>query len=108
MTSENSTASDSHAPELRDLHKALLDLGNALRAIGGSSLAEAGEKASEEARGVAEEVRRLLGDLEQRAGPMQKTVENSLREHPAAWASGLLGAVAVGIVLGQILRGQEQ
>jgi len=93
--------------DLRELRQAVLDLGKALRTFGKSRLAELGEDVSEEAQVVAHEGRRLLNDVEQRVVRLEKRAEKSVREHPAAWATGLLGVIGFGLVLGLILRHRD-
>ena len=93
--------------DLVELRKAAIDLGKALRAFGKSRLAELGEDISDEAHVVAHEGRRLLSDVEQRVLQLEKRAEKSVREHPAAWATGLLGVIGFGLVLGLILRHRE-
>ena len=95
------------AEDLRELRKAVLDLGKALRVFGKSRLAALGEDVSEEAEVVTREGRRLLHDVEQRVVRLEKHAEKSVREHPAAWATGLLGVIGFGLVLGLILRHRD-
>lgn len=92
------------AEELRELRQAVLDLGKALKAFGNSRMADIGEDISDEARELADESRRVLKDAETRLAQMEKRAERSMRENPGAWATGLLGVIGFGLVLGLILR----
>lgn len=90
--------------DLRALRHAVVELGKALRAFGRSRMAEIGEEISEEAQAAAHEGTRMFHAVEQRLVQLERQAEKSVREHPAAWASGLLGAIGFGILLGLILR----
>lgn len=93
--------------DIRELRQAVLDLGRALKTFGKSRLAALGEDVSEEAEVVTHEDRRLLHDVERRVVQLERTAEKSVREHPAAWATGLLGVIGFGLVLGLILRHRD-
>ena len=95
------------AEDLHQLRQAAIDLGKALRAFGKSRLAELGEDVSEEAHVLAHQGRSLLNDVERRVVRLEKRAEKSVREHPAAWATGLLGVIGFGLVLGLILRHRD-
>lgn len=90
--------------ELRELRQSVRDLGKALRVFGQSRLAGIGEEVSDEAQMAAQEGRRVLQQVEQRMARLEKRAEKSVREHPGAWATGLLGVIGFGIVLGLMLR----
>ncbi|WP_157937626.1 hypothetical protein [Oceaniglobus roseus] len=90
--------------DLRAMRQAVLDLGKALRTFGRTRLAELGEEVNEDAHRVADEGRRAMQDAERRIALLEKQAERSVRDHPAAWATGLLGVIGFGLVLGLALR----
>lgn len=107
MVKDSAEAASGHSEtsdDIRELRQAVLDLGKALRAFGKSRLGDIGEDVSEEARDLADESRRVLKDAEKRLAKLEKRAERSMREHPGAWATGLLGVIGFGLVLGLILR----
>lgn len=93
--------------EVRQLRRAALDLGKALKAFGKARLEDVGEEISDDAVAAAREGRRVVREIEERFGQLEKRAEKSLREHPGAWAAGLLGVIGFGLVLGLILRRHE-
>lgn len=93
--------------EVQELRRAALDLGKALKAFGKSRLADVGEEVSDEVAAVAREGRRVVHEVEERFGQLEKRAEKSLREHPGAWVTGMLGVIGFGLVLGLILRRHE-
>lgn len=93
--------------DIRELRQAVLDLGKALGAFGRSRLTELSDDVSDEAHVLAQEGRHLLRDVEQRVVRLEKKAEKSVREHPAGWATGLLGVIGFGLVLGLILRHRD-
>lgn len=59
---------------------------------------EAGESL-DDGREAAEHLLRRIQALERRT-------EDSVREHPATWAGGLLGLLGFGLLLGLLIRGR--
>ena len=104
---ELSADPDEQGDDLRELRRAARDLGKALKVFGKSRLEDVGEDVSDEARALAQEGRRMLREVEGRIASLEKRAEKSVRDHPGAWATGLLGVIGFGLVLGLILRRTE-
>lgn len=96
------------ADDLRELRQMVFELGNTLRGFGKSCIGDVGGDISEEAQLVVQEGRRVLHEVEKRIAHLEKRAEKSVREHPAAWATGVLGVIGLGLVLGLILRPHER
>lgn len=109
MATENTGQASAQpaAEELQELRRAMLELGKALKTVGTARLSQIGDDVADEARVLADEGRRMLHDIERRIGQIEKRAEKSLLEHPGAWATGLLGVIGFGLVLGLILRSGE-
>ena len=89
--------------ELHELRKAALELGRNLRSFGKTHIGEVGEMSDE----ITREGRVVARDLEDRLGRVERSVERSVRDHPAAWIGGLLGVIGFGIAVGIILRQRD-
>lgn len=90
--------------DLHALRDAARELSKTLRAFGQARLAEIGEEIAEDTGMLAGQGRRALHDIEARLAHLEKRVERAVREHPGAWATGVLGVIGFGLVLGLVLR----
>lgn len=102
-SADNSTQADLHA-----LRQATLDFGKALRAFGKSRISELGEDLGEDATDIAAEGQRLVHDVEHRLRRLEKRLEHSVRDHPGAWATGVLGVVGFGVALSLLFRSKSR
>jgi hypothetical protein len=50
----------------------------------------------------------LVHDVEYRLRRMEKRLEHSVRDHPGAWATGVLGVVGFGVALGLLFRSKSR
>ena len=104
-TSDRSdTISDDLSADLQELRGAVQGLGKLLKKFGKKRLGEAGEDLEEQSQELVRHGRHALQVLEHRVGQLEKSVERSVREHPGAWAGGLLGVIGFGLILGMLTR----
>lgn len=96
--------SDEVSADLRELRSAVQDLGKLLQKFGKKRLGEFGEELEEQSEDLVRQGRHALQVLEHRVGQLEKNVQRSVREHPGAWAGGLLGFIGFGLVLGMLAR----
>ena len=96
--------SEEMTADVQELRRAVLDLGRMLKKFGKKRVDELGEDLELRSDELVHEGSRALRDLEHRLGQMEKNVERSVRDHPGAWAGGLLGVIGFGLILGMILR----
>lgn len=106
--SKSSDAGDARSAEMaadvQELRRAVVDLGKMLKAFGKKRVDALGEDLDFGSEELVKEGNRMLQDMERRLGEVEKTVERNVREHPGAWAGGLLGIIGFGLILGMILR----
>ena len=98
------TISGDVGDDIRELRGAVQDLGKLLKKIGRKSLSEVGDEFEEQSENLMRHGRQTLDILERRVVQLEKNVEGSLREHPGAWAGGLLGVIGFGLILGMLTR----
>lgn len=96
--------SDDVSADLRELRGAVQDLGKLLKKLGKKRLGVIGEELEEQSEDLVRQGRHALQSLEHRVGQLEKSVERSVREHPGAWAGGLLGVIGFGLILGMLAR----
>jgi len=96
--------SDDMSADLRELRETIQDLGKLLKKFGKKRLGEVGEEMEERSEELLSYGRHALQVLEHRVGQLEKSVERSVREHPGAWAGGLLGVIGFGLILGMLSR----
>ncbi|KAA9006713.1 hypothetical protein [Histidinibacterium aquaticum] len=90
--------------EIDELRGAVQELGRELRKFGKKRLVDLGHQIETESTKVVRSGREVLHDIERRLAALEKDAEQSVKQHPGAWAGGLLGVVGFGLVLGMILR----
>ncbi len=100
-------APNSGAAELAELRQAALAFAQRLGRYGKKRAEDWGIDLEEGPEELIHEGERLARDLKGRLGRLEAKVEQNIREHPATWAGGLLGAVGFGIMLGMILRRRD-
>lgn len=92
------------AGTLEDLRDVALNLGHLLKDLGKDRLAATRDGLGDAPDEVLRKSRQVLHVVEDQLGKIEKAAEHSIKEHPRAWAGGLLGVVGFGLVLGLILR----
>ena len=92
------------AATLEDLRDVALNLGHLLKDLGKDRLTATRDGMGDTSDEVLRKSRQVLDLVENRLGKIEKAAEHSIKEHPRAWAGGLLGVVGFGLVLGLILR----
>lgn len=95
---------ESLGDDLRELRSAVQDLGALLSKLGRKRLEEVGDEIEEQTEAMTRQGRQAIHLLEHRVGALEKRVERSLRDHPGAWAGGILGVIGSGLVLGMLAR----
>lgn len=96
--------SDDLRADLQELRGAVQDLGKMLKKFGKKRLGKVGEELEEQSEDLMRQGRQALQVLEHRVSQLEKSVEHSVREHPGAWAGGLLGVIGFGLILGMLAR----
>lgn len=106
MKTSDRTDAISHdlSADLQELRGAVQDLGKLLKEFGKRRIGEVSEELEEKSQDLVRQGRHALQVLEHRVGQLEKNVEHSVREHPGAWAGGLLGVIGFGVILGMLAR----
>ncbi len=96
--------SDDVVADTQALRRAVLDLGKMLKTFGKKRIDGFSEDLDMRSDELVQEGSRALRDFEHRLVNVEKTVERSVRDHPMAWAGGLLGIIGFGLVIGMMAR----
>lgn len=106
-TARAETGKEDQVDELAELRLASAELLRKLRAYGLDRLGAVRDEVEEDTDSLLREGRRMAQDLRRRMGEVEAKVERHVREHPAPWIGGLLGAIGFGLILGLILRRRD-
>lgn len=106
-TARAETGKEDQVDELAELRLASAELLRKLRAYGLDRLGAVRDEVEEDTDSLLREGRRMAQDLRRRMGEVEAKVERHIREHPAPWIGGLLGAIGFGLILGLILRRRD-
>ncbi|MGJ8561794.1 MAG: hypothetical protein ACSHX3_16310 [Litorimonas sp.] len=97
-------ASDELSADLREVRGAVQELGKLLKKLGKKRLDVVGEELEEQSENLMRQGRHAMDVLEKRVAQLEKNIESSVREHPGAWAGGLLGVIGFSLILGMLAR----
>lgn len=106
-TDRTEAISDALSEELEELRGAVQEIGKQLKKFGKKRIREVGEGLEEQSQDLVRQGRHALQAIEHRVGALEKNVEQNVRDHPGAWAGGLLGVVGFGLVLGMLARRKD-
>ena len=95
------------AANLEELRDVAVNLVSLLKDFGKDRLAATRDGLADTPEEVLRKSRQVLHVVENQLGKIEKAAEHSMKEHPRAWAGGLLGVVGFGLVLGLILRRRD-
>lgn len=96
---------DQVAAELRELRREVAELTRRFRHKGGRQLDRVGDRIEERSQDVLHHSRSLADDLERRLERVEKSVSQTVREHPkAVIGGGALGVALVGLLLALLFR----
>ena len=97
-------SSEDLSADLHEFRAAVQDLGKLLKKVGKKRMGEVGEEFEQQSEELIRQGRQAIQVLEHRVEQLEKSVERSVRDHPGAWAGGILGVIGFGLILGLLAR----